>query len=206
METVAPPAIHNRPQKITEIRRRKAYDLDVVEVIETRIKLAGHPHEEMTLGGRTGIGELEIEIMELPEDLSLVVGFSHNAGPTHEQVEGVRSRYDKDSNRYDALFDQIDDISRAGAVALRARRYDDLGHLMNVCHGLLNAIEVSTPDLDNMIGIARKSGAVGAKLTGAGGGGSIVALCPGTEEDVRSALNAAGYETLRSANSRAVAT
>jgi len=151
-------------------------------------------------------GELEIEIMELPEDLPLVVGFSHNAGPTHEQVEGVRSRYDKDSNRYEALFDQIDDISRAGAIALRSRRYDELGRLMNVCHGLLNAIEVSTPDLENMIGIARKSGAIGAKLTGAGGGGSIVALCPGTEDDVRSALNSAGYETLRSASSRALAT
>ncbi len=151
-------------------------------------------------------GNLETEILELPEDLPLVVGFSHDAGPTQEQVAGVRLRYDRNSARYDALFDQIDDISRAGAIALRAGRYDELGHLMNVCHGLLNAIEVSTPDLESMIGIARNSGAVGAKLTGAGGGGSIVALCPGTEEDVRAALNNAGYETLRTSGSKLVTT
>ena len=68
---------------------------------------------------------------------------------------------------------------------------------MNLCHGLLNAIQVSTPDLENMVTIARQNGAAGAKLTGAGGGGSIVALCPDTEDVVRSALHQAGYKTLQ---------
>jgi hydroxymethylglutaryl-CoA reductase len=71
---------------------------------------------------------------------------------------------------------------------------------MNVCHGLLNAIEVSTPDLENIVAIARDHGAVGAKLTGAGGGGSVVALCPGTEDAVRTALERSGYQTLRTQN------
>jgi hydroxymethylglutaryl-CoA reductase len=73
---------------------------------------------------------------------------------------------------------------------------------MNVCHGLLNAIEVSTPDLENMVAIARQSGAIGAKLTGAGGGGSIVALCPGAEDKVRAALHQAGYKTFQSGTSK----
>jgi len=73
---------------------------------------------------------------------------------------------------------------------------------MNVCHGLLNAIEVSTPDLENMIAVARNNGAIGAKLTGAGGGGSIVALCPGTEDAVSDALHQAGYKTLLSRTSK----
>ena len=67
---------------------------------------------------------------------------------------------------------------------------------MNINHGLLNAIGVSTPDLENMVAIARLNGALGAKLTGAGGGGSIVALCPSSEDEVRSALHSAGYATL----------
>jgi hydroxymethylglutaryl-CoA reductase len=117
-------------------------------------------------------------------------------------VAGVRSRFDRDTKRYDLLFDQIDEISRSGAKALMARQYDELGRLMNVCHGLLNAIEVSTPDLENMVAIARQSGAIGAKLTGAGGGGSIVALCPGVEDKVRAALHQAGYKTLRSGTSK----
>ena len=53
-----------------------------------------------------------------------------------------------------------------------------------------------------MITIARENGASGAKLTGAGGGGSIVALCPGAVDEVRAALHQAGYETLRSYISR----
>ena len=68
---------------------------------------------------------------------------------------------------------------------------------MNICHGLLNAIEISTPDLENIINIARENGASGAKLTGSGGGGSVVALCPDSIEEVQKALHQAGYETLR---------
>ena len=142
------------------------------------------------------------ETLQLKEVPPLVVGFSSKAGPTSAQVEGVRTRFDRDTLRYEAIFDQIDEISIAGTKALQTQRYDELGSLMNICHGLLNAIQVSTPELEDMIGIARDSGAIGAKLTGAGGGGSIVALCPGTENDVRSALNQAGYETLQTLPSR----
>ncbi len=74
--------------------------------------------------------------------------------------------------------------------------YDELGALMNICHGLLNAAQLSTPELESMVSIARAAGAVGAKLTGGGGGGSIVALCPGTATAVRDALGAAGFRTL----------
>ena len=76
---------------------------------------------------------------------------------------------------------------------------------MNICHGLLNAIQVSTPDLENMVALARQSGAVGAKLTGAGGGGAMVALCPGFEDQVRLALQRAGYATLATAASNGAA-
>jgi hydroxymethylglutaryl-CoA reductase len=68
---------------------------------------------------------------------------------------------------------------------------------MNVCHGLLNAMGVSTPELEKMVDIARSHGATGAKLTGAGGGGSIVALCPGRVAQVAGALERAGYRIVR---------
>jgi len=141
-------------------------------------------------------GALEIETLSLDAMPPLVIGFSHTSGPTHEQVAGVRSRFDQDQSRYNALFDQIDEISKAGAKALVAKQYRQLGSMMNLCHGFLNAIQVSTPDLENMVSIARQNGAVGAKLTGAGGGGSMVALCPNKEDVVRSALHQAGYKTL----------
>jgi len=55
---------------------------------------------------------------------------------------------------------------------------------------------VSTPELEKMVCIAREAGAAGAKLTGSGGGGSIVAICPGKVQEVTAALQAAGYQTV----------
>lgn len=134
-----------------------------------------------------------IRLVEIPP---IVIASSGERGITRDQVAGVRARFEKNATLYDTIFGEIDELSIAGAVALRKRDYATLGAMMNVCHGFLNAIEVSTPSLEKMIGIARSAGAVGAKLTGAGGGGSIVALCPGTTESVTSALENAGYPVI----------
>lgn len=123
----------------------------------------------------------------------LVIAASGIRGITREQVDAVEQRHRRMQAAYDALFDQIDALTRAGAEALAKGDYDTLGGLMNVCHGLLNAMQVSTPELERMVDIARAHGAVGAKLTGAGGGGSIVALCPGRVDRVARALEEAGY-------------
>jgi hydroxymethylglutaryl-CoA reductase len=138
--------------------------------------------------------------IRLTEAPPLVVASSGTKGSTAEQVAAVRSRYEKNEEMYTTIFDEIDEISLAGAVALRNRDYEQLGSLMNVCQGFLNAIEVSTPELEKMIGIARNSGAIGAKLTGAGGGGSIVAMCPDKVAEVSQALELAGYEIIQMEN------
>jgi hydroxymethylglutaryl-CoA reductase len=144
---------------------------------------------------RSGDGGL-IEPLELAAPPPIVVACSHDAGVTHEQVAGVRARYERQRTAYAAIFDQIDELGIAGAKALVAGDYAGLGQLMDVCQGLLNAIGVSTPALEQMVAIAREAGAAGAKLTGAGGGGSIVAVCPGKVSDVAAALQAAGYTTI----------
>ncbi len=135
-----------------------------------------------------------IPLMEAPP---IVVASSGIRGVTKDQVAGVRSRYEKNTELYSTIFDEIDEISMAGAHALKSCDYDTLGSLMNVCHGYLNALQVSTPELEKMIEIARSNGASGAKLTGAGGGGSIVALCPDKESEVARALHEAGYQIVR---------
>ena len=68
---------------------------------------------------------------------------------------------------------------------------------MNLCHGYLNALQLSTPELEALIHIARDHGALGAKLTGGGGGGSMIALCPDSQEEVAQAMQAAGFKTLQ---------
>jgi hydroxymethylglutaryl-CoA reductase len=145
---------------------------------------------------------LQAEELVLGGPLPLVIACSSQRGLTRQQVADVRLRHDQCPAQYEAVFDQIDTLSVAGAQALRARDFAALGAMMNICQGLLNAIEVSTPELETMISIARAAGAAGAKLTGAGGGGSIVALCPGKVSDVVNALETAGFLTLPTAVTR----
>ena len=128
--------------------------------------------------------------------LPLVVASCDQRGATKEMVAAVRRRHNASPAAYDAIFEQMGRLAVTGAEALSGANYPALGAMMNMCHGLLSAIEVSTPDLENMIHLARTSGAVGAKLTGAGGGGSIVALCPGRVEEVTRTLLEAGYQTM----------
>jgi hydroxymethylglutaryl-CoA reductase len=141
-------------------------------------------------------GELETDIIALRETPPLVIACSSQAGLTKEQVANVRARHERNAQHYDAIFDAMDALSQDGAEALRGSDYVRLGQLMNICHGLLNSIEVSTPELESMVSIARAAGAAGAKVTGGGGGGSIVALCPGVVSEVRAAFVAAGFRTI----------
>ncbi len=146
-------------------------------------------------------GGLKVDELALQETPPIVIALSSQPGLTFEQVAGVRSRRERRQTHYDAIFDQIDALSLSGAAALQRADYEELGSLMNICHGLLNAIEVSTPEIESMVSLARSAGAKGAKLTGGGGGGSVVALCPGTASDVISAFAAAGFDTLSLTNS-----
>jgi len=141
-------------------------------------------------------GALQIDSLDIRLSPPLVIAWGDETGRTSEQVAGVRERHERFPGQFDALFDEMDRLSRQGAQLLQAARWEELGALMNICHGLLNAIGVSTPSLERMVSLARQSGAVGAKLTGAGGGGSIVALCPGNADAVERELRRAGCQTI----------
>lgn len=144
---------------------------------------------------RTGDG-VQVDFLDVDSRPPLLIAWGDETGRTSELVAAVRERRDQSPQHIDAVFDQMDALSRQGADLLRAGAWTELGAAMNVCHGLLNAIGVSTPNLERMVTLARQSGAVGAKLTGAGGGGSIVALCPDGIDDVQAAMEQAGYRTL----------
>ncbi|WP_158056363.1 mevalonate kinase [Halorussus halophilus] len=108
-------------------------------------------------------------------DLPFVIGFDGGAGDTGQLVAGVRALREE----YDFAADtvaSIGDIVRSGEEALADGDLEELGRLMNFNHGLLEALGVSSRSLDNMVWAARDADALGAKLTGAGGGGCIVAL------------------------------
>ena len=128
--------------------------------------------------------------------MPIVIGMSGKESLTANNVAQVRAAWQRQPARYEALFDQIDALVLAGVDALAAGDLPELGELMNLNHGLLNALQLSTPELEDMVHVARRAGAVGAKLTGGGGGGSVIALCPDNAEAVATAIETAGYQTL----------
>jgi mevalonate kinase len=108
-------------------------------------------------------------------NLPFVVGYDGGAGDTGELVAGVRALREEYSFAADTVS-AIGNLVREGEAALQDGDLAKLGRLMDFNHGLLSALGVSSGSLDTMVWAARTGGAVGAKLTGAGGGGCAVAL------------------------------
>ena len=136
-------------------------------------------------GGAVRVEGDDCRSLDAPE-LPLVIGFDGGAGDTGSLVAGVRSLREEYAFAADTVA-SIGDLVRRGEEALAASDVTELGRLMNFNHGLLSALGVSSRSLDGMVWAAREAGAHGAKLTGAGGGGCIVALdeTPETETALR---------------------
>ncbi|MFC3476829.1 mevalonate kinase [Halobacterium litoreum] len=126
------------------------------------------------MGGAVRVEGDDCTTLEAP-DLPFVVGYDGTSHDTGELVSGVRALRDEFEFAADTV-ETVGDLVREGERALADGDVETLGRLMNFNHGLLSALGVSARTLDNMVWAARDGGAVGAKLTGAGGGGSIVAL------------------------------
>jgi len=143
---------------------------------------------------RTGEPPL-VEQLNINQSFSLVVGFSRHEGVTAKTVRNVREGWRKNTAMYEKIFDDIDDLVLKSVTAIQNNDFALLGQMMNFCQGLLNALQVSTPELERLIGLAREAGALGAKLTGGGGGGAMVALV-NNESEVAEAIESEGFETL----------
>lgn len=127
--------------------------------------------------------------------LPLVIGdtgIKHNTG---ELVSSVRKLKEANQMAFGGLMSQAKDICSQALKALGSGNIDYLGMLMNESQLLLERLGVSHEKADDLIGVARRSGALGAKMTGAGGGGAIIALASSKEEGERVAagIKAAGF-------------
>ena len=134
------------------------------------------------------------EEVALSRPLPLVIGLTGRASLTARTVAAVAKARQCNRARYRTLFDEIGSLALAGADAAREGSLMELGGLMNLCHGYLNALQVSTKELEEIVEVARRHGAAGAKLTGGGGGGAVVALCPAGTAPVVAGIKAAGYD------------
>ena len=137
-----------------------------------------------------------IEPVELPEPITLVIGMTGVESLTAKTVARVRAGRARNRDVYDTIFRGIDALTVQALEAIKRLDLERLGELMNVCQGLLNGLQVSSWELEELIQIARENGALGAKLTGGGGGGSMIALCPDNAAKVVSAMQDAGYQAM----------
>ncbi len=117
--------------------------------------------------------------------LHLVVGYSGQSPSTKEMVSSVARQLDSDPVRVKKAFEAIEVLVRNGTLAIEAGDHVALGQLLDLNHTILSSLMLCTTKLDEMCQTAREAGALGAKMTGGGGGGCMIALVPKREEAVR---------------------
>ncbi len=139
-----------------------------------------------------------LEILPVKKPFTLVIGDTGLKSPTSVAVGDVRQAWESERTRLEQLFDAAGAIAMAGRKAIEAGRVEALGPLMNENHALLQQVGVSCPELDRLVETARFAGALGSKLSGAGRGGSMIALVmPASAQVVSSALrNASAVGTI----------
>ncbi len=129
--------------------------------------------------------------------LTLLIGDTGISSPTRDVVLWVRKRWEEDKAKYEEIFNRIGEIAVAGKEAIEKGNLMRIGELMDENHRLLVEMGVSSPELDRLVEAARKAGALGAKLSGAGWGGNMIAL---VEEEATAKV----YEALHKAGAAMV--
>lgn len=117
-----------------------------------------------------------------PMPVQLVVGVSGAPRSTADMVARVRHNVEQGDGM--PRVERLGDLAAQGIAAIARGQLHELGAAFYRAHDELAALGVSHPALDGMVAAARDCGALGAKLTGAGGGGSAIALAPGREDIV----------------------
>jgi mevalonate kinase len=140
-----------------------------------------------------------IERIPTVAPVEIVIGNTGKVANTKAAVDGVKQRKEKNLKKYLEIFDRAENVAYLAKRAIHDGAYNDVGKLMNENHKLLQQIEVSSRELDFLVSIARDAGALGAKLTGGGLGGNMIALTPGKElqEKVATAIEKEGFQTVQ---------
>lgn len=110
--------------------------------------------------------------------LHLAIGYSGESSSTKEMVASVARQLEDEPKRVSEAFEAIEVLVRNAKLAIEAGDHIALGQLLDLNHSLLSSLMLCTSRLDEMCQTARSAGALGAKMTGAGGGGCMFALAP----------------------------
>lgn len=128
-------------------------------------------------------GEMELAVVSTGEPAS-----------TRSMVESVARQLARRPQVVERTFDGIDTLAKEGTKAIERGLWYEVGRLMDLNHALLASLMVSTESLERACNAARAAGALGAKLTGGGGGGCAIALAPGRTSEVLEAWRREGFD------------
>jgi mevalonate kinase len=125
--------------------------------------------------GRWAGGE-GIETFRVDTPFTIVIGDTGISAPTKESVGDVRKLWEADKTKWENVFDRVGKIVEEARKHIESGKWELLGELMDQNHTLLQEMTVSSPELDRLVSAARSAGALGAKLSGGGRGGNMIAL------------------------------
>ena len=142
-------------------------------------------------------GKNVMEVLHSPKKMPLVIANSGITASTTEVVADVRSLKEANPEKFEKIFSDYKDLSKKAKKALLTSDDVSIGNLMNQNHKLLQEITVSGEINDKLIEIALNNGALGAKITGTGRGGLVIALARNEEiqEKISKAIEMEGYES-----------
>jgi len=141
-------------------------------------------HKPILYQRGTGSSDLHI-----PVTFTLVIADTGISAPTAAVVSAVRQAWQKDPQRYEQIFDQIGGLVVEARKNIEAGTPDNIGPLLTQNHVLLQELSVSNEVLDRLVDSALQAGALGAKLSGGGRGGNIIALTdPGKADTIANQL------------------
>lgn len=134
-----------------------------------------------------------IETLRVGQPFTILIGDTGIRAPTKESVGDVRKLWEAEKPKWEAIFDEAGGIAREARAAIKSGKREKLGELMNQNHALLQEMTVSSPELDRLVMAACEAGALGAKMSGGGRGGNMIALVtPALAETVSKSLQQVG--------------
>ena len=119
-----------------------------------------------------------IETFRVGKPFTIVIGDTGIHAPTKESVGDVRKLWEANGPQWENVFDRVGEIARTAREVIEKGDTDKMGQLMDQNHALLQEMTVSSRELDTLVAAARQAGALGAKMSGGGHGGNMIALVP----------------------------
>ena len=138
-----------------------------------------------------------IELLNVAKPFTIIIGDTGIPAPTKESVGDVRKLWEQDKRKMEMLFGVAGSLAKTARQSIEGGHPERLGPLMNENQRVLTEMGVSSPELDKLVEASLKAGASGAKLSGGGRGGNMIALSTkANTEKIVDALYVAGAKNV----------